>query len=398
MEHSYFIKRSLLILMIFMLSFATGCWNKKELNELGIVGAIAIDEEEDKVKLSYEIMEPKSINTKGTDQENVSYLQSEGASILDAIRNATLKFDKKLYWPHTNVLFFNEKAAYKGLAQYLDIVNRDHEFRRYINLTITKGSPAYEVMGINSGKEGIPSLFIEKLYENNIYNGKGVSVKIIDFLKAYYAEGIEPVVGVIEVVKRSDDKLKIDEKKNEKYIPSIEGAAVLRDDKLVGFLDGIETRAFNLITGKLKSGVIVSKSPDRKGINSVEIIKAQSKMNIEIKDEVYYGYVDIEISGVIGEETGEEDISNIRAISQIERNTSDIIKKEVEDCIKIVQGYKTDIFGFGQLIHRKYPENWSEIKNEWNEDFSNLEIEVTVKTNIEKSGVSNSQLEAKENK
>jgi spore germination protein KC len=166
----------------------------------------------------------------------------------------------------------------------------------------------------------------------------------------------------------------------------------------VGFLDGTQTRAFNFITSKIKSGVIVSTSPDKKGITSVEIMKARDKMDVQIKDGIYYGTAKIEISGMIAEETGEEDISNQILINQIEENTSLVVKQEIEDCIKKVQEYKTDIFGFGLLVHRKYPNDWKKIKTEWNEIFSNLEIKVTVKTDIEKAWVSNQQLQYKEKK
>ena len=73
---------------------------------------------------------------------------------------------------------------------------------------------------------------------------------------------------------------------------------------------------------------------------------------------------------MIGEETGEEDLSTLISINQIEENTSHIVKQQIEDCIKKVQEYNTDIFGFGVLVHRKYSKDWKEIKNQWNDIFS----------------------------
>ena len=59
----------------------TGCWNKKELNELGIVGAVGIDKNKDNINLTYEIITPKRIESKGNDIDVATYLQSEGTTI-----------------------------------------------------------------------------------------------------------------------------------------------------------------------------------------------------------------------------------------------------------------------------------------------------------------------------
>ena len=39
---------------------------------------------------------------------------------------------------------------------------------------------------------------------------------------------------------------------------------------------------------------------------------------------------------------------------------------------------KTDIFGFGEAIHRKYPKVWEKIKSDWNDKFLDLPVSITV--------------------
>ncbi len=41
--------------------------------------------------------------------------------------------------------------------------------------------------------------------------------------------------------------------------------------------------------------------------------------------------------------------------------------------------WAADIFGFGEAIHRKYPELWEKIKDDWNSEFVNLPVNITVK-------------------
>lgn len=46
---------------------------------------------------------------------------------------------------------------------------------------------------------------------------------------------------------------------------------------------------------------------------------------------------------------------------------------------KAQKDLETDIFGFGEVIHRKYPELWEKIKENWNNEFADLPVNITVK-------------------
>lgn len=385
---NYFNKKvRFFVLTLFIMLLSTGCWNRKELSELGIVGVAAIDvEEEARVKLTFEVIKPKRIESKGGDVEPATYFESEGQSLFEASRNATIKFKQRLYWPHANAYFFNEKAGKLGLIKYLDYLNRDHEARRYVHMAISKGVPACSLIGLKGSKEEVSSIYMEALFDNYIANGKGVSTKLIDFIKVYYAEGIEPVVGIVQKVKKTNTEFLASQNEDDEFMPSIEGAAVFREDELVGFLDGIQARAYNVVTNKIKSGIIVSASPDKVGINSVEIIKASSKMEVKKNEDKYKLLVKIEINGMVGEETGKGDMSSVESLKKIEQNTSDVLKGEIAETIKIAQKFNSDIFGFGQVIHRKYPKEWKKIKNRWNEIFTSQVVEVEVKTEVQRVG------------
>lgn len=378
------------------ISFLSGCWNRKELTELGIIGAAAIDVSGEDIIVTFEIIKPQQIESEGPQEEPAFFFQSQGKSMFDAARNATLIYDKKLYWSHVNIYYFSEKNASKGIAKYLEYFNRNHEHRRFVNMVIAKDSPASSFIDIGGPKEVLPSKFIEDLFENQKNNGKSVSIKVLEFIKTYYKEGKEPVLGIIQKVKKLPSKDQSDEIKREDLIPSVEGAAVFKKDKLVGYLDGFETRGYNFVVGNIKSGIITVDCPAGEGINSIEIIKASSDMDVNIKEDKYYCSVSIEVSAMLGEATGVCNIYDLQSIRNLAETTSIIIEKEILNSINKAQLYKSDIFGFGEVLHRKYPKHWKEIKNLWNETFSELDFDISVKTNIKRIGVFGEQLTAKE--
>jgi len=48
--------------------------------------------------------------------------------------------------------------------------------------------------------------------------------------------------------------------------------------------------------------------------------------------------------------------------------------------------YRTDVFGFGEKIHNKYPKYWKTVEGNWEEVFSKLPVQVTVQAHIKTSG------------
>lgn len=400
MKKSFIIKKIIISIFILSLMLNTGCWNKKELKELGVVGAVAIDAEGDRVKLTYEVIIPKKLESVGASEKTALFFDSEGDSVFDAIRNSTLKYNKKLYWPHTNIIYISEDCAKQGLQKYMDLFNRDHDLRKYVYLLIVKDMPASEIMN-NEWQEGvIPSLYIEQIGEDDISSGKTVSIETLDFLKSYYTQGIEPVIGAISIAPNPGNENEKDsedeEEKSDTKLPVLEGLYVFNDDKMVGYLDAMKTRAYNIITNKMKSGIIVSASPDNEGINSLEIKKSSCNMKVELEEGKFHGYISVKLRATLGEESGKIDITNPEIINKIEQLSSEELKLQIEDCIKQAQSYKSDIFGFGKTVHIKHYDEWEKVKDNWNETFATMDITVEVKTVIDKMGVSNQQLRLKE--
>ena len=393
--------------MVLSMMFNTGCWNRKELKQLGVVGSVAVDTDDDKVKLTYEVIMPKKLESAGTGDKSALFFDSEGDSIFDAIRNATLKFNKTLYWPHTNIIYFSEDCAEKGLIDYMELFNRDHDLRKYIHLLIVRNTPASEIIN-NEWQEGvIPSLYVANIMNNYSSSGKIESVQILNFLKTYYTEGIEPVIGAISIIDNADSDSgassnKGDENEEEESVcdklPLVEGMYAFRGDKMVGYLNGTQTRSYNIITNNIESGIIVTDSPDNNGITSMEIKESSCDLSVKWEGGELVGTVSVKIRGSIGEETGLDNTTSSETVKSIEKIYAEKIKFQLEDCLSRVQHFETDIFGFGRAFHIKNPEEWKTRKDYWNELFADMDIVVNVETNIDKVGVSNEQLGLEEDK
>lgn len=393
------IKKALVFILIISFNpVASGCWNRHELNTLGILGSVAVDMEEEKYKLTFEIIKPKPAVVKGVGgekEEPVRIIQTTGDSFFEALRNATLKFDRRIFMPHTKVYIFSEEVAKKGLIDFIDFLQRDHETRRSTYVVIAKDSSAAEILNTAGGIEDIPSNYIVRLIEGEKFNSKSLAVKFRELLKYYYDKGKQPTLGIIQIKKKPKES---SIKKGEtEYELSVEGSAVFLEEKLVGFLDGKETRGLNFVTNKMKGGVIVSPAPNGMGTNTIEILKADSKNDVKIEGEEPKIKVKISLTGMLGEESAKINIKEPGVIEKIEKANSQVIKNEIEDVIrKVQQEYETDIFGFGEVLHKKHPDQWKKIQDNWNEIFSHGEVKVEVETKITRIGLTNTPVNKKE--
>lgn len=387
------LKKSKFIILSFLVFInsltLTGCWNARELNTLGIVGLIGFDIEDNKIKISVETSNPAAPKH-GSDTNIIeaNYIQATGTSIFDTIRNITVKYDRKLFFPHIKFYIFSEEAARRGLIDYIDWYQRDHEPRLTPVILVAKGTTAEDVMGISNGLSSTPSDYLEKLISIKGANSKVEGVNVLQFLKAYYSKGITPITGII-----SKENIPFLEKNANNHSPNVlnaEGAAIFKKGALIGFLNGFETRGLNFVTNKVKSGIIALDDSEGSSFTSLEIIKSKSKNSVEIINNMVILNVSTNIIGMIGEETSNLDLKDGTTITNLEERLANVVKKEIEYSIKKVQNeYKCDVFGFGNLVHKKHPTQWKTMKNDWDNIFSKANIKINVKVSINRNGLVN---------
>lgn len=381
----------------------TGCYNARELDQLGISLIMGIDIEDGKILLTAEIVDPAyTTESSSTIQgSSVKYVQGSGNTVLEALRDITLKFDRRIYGAHNKVLIFGEEVAKLGLVSHIDELFRDKEQRESSYILIAKGAKAYEVMGITNGLETIPANYILDLIQNVKYNPKTVDVSIIDYLKHYYHEGHHPVAGVIEKIK----KMEIDElgesTGTKNYELTIIGSAIFKKDKLRGYLNGNDTKAVNFILGHIERSIITFPTPTNvfeegqseignQQLSSVVVIKSKVKNDVETEGDRLILKTKINLRTSLGEFSGKIDLTKEETLKKIEEACSKTAEINIKSAVEKVQKeYGVDIFGFGIEFHRKYPKQWEKIKDNWDEIFAEADFEIEVKTHIIRTGLIN---------
>ena len=166
--------------------------------------------------------------------------------------------------------------------------------------------------------------------------------------------------------------------------------------KLVGWLDQYQTRGYLFVTDKVKH-TTVSCSVNNSKI-SVEIIQSSGKKNVIFKNgEPAKLSIQMRLEGNISEYIGKETLNSPEDIRIIEKKISQEVKKEINMALtKAQKDYSSDIFGFGELVHKYYPQYWKKVMDKWNDIFSRLPVDVWVDIKIRQTGLIKSPMKKDE--
>jgi spore germination protein KC len=357
---------SAVILLLCLSCFLSGCWNRRELNTLGFMGMVGVDKSDKHWQSTIEVIKPQKGGGEQT-ATTVKYVQTTAETSFSSFRNATLKMDRRIFSTFARVWIFGENAA-ENIAIF-DHFFRDHEVRLATPLFIAQGASAAEVMGIAGGVQTQPSGYLEDLWKNQKFNGKSISITALDFIKAYLIKGKNPGG------------------QKQEYELTTEGAAVFVKSHLVGFLDGTETRGYNWVESKDVDWTIISSLPGAEDRLAIEIHKIHRNKEVELVDGKIKLKVNLMITGKVGEITGVADLANPATLALLEQASAESIKAEVKHTLtKLQREYRSDIFGFGQVMHRKYPREWKDMQDNWDEFFAAAETEVTVQVSLTQTG------------
>ncbi|MDR6552912.1 Ger(x)C family spore germination protein [Paenibacillus qinlingensis] len=389
-------KRVLALLFMGIVIVLTGCWNRNELTDLAFVVGMAIDNSDDQIEVSIQVVEPQQINAKGGSTRIPAIMyKSKADTLAEALRKMMTVCPRKPYVSHLRVLAIGESLARVGIADTLDYISRDHEFRNDFSIIIAKGGKGADVLSILTALEPIPSnSLFDTLRVSSREWAPTTTITLDELITDLVSQGKNPVLSGIErtgdlKVGRSLDNL-------ESTTPNgnvrLVGLAVFQKDKLVGWLDEADSKGYNYIEGNVKRTIGNVTCADG-GQISFEVLNTKSNMKGVIKN----GEPQIDIRLLVEQNVAEVkcqvDLMKLETIEGLQERSNKQLKELIQHTIHEVQAkYQSDIFGFGEVIHRNDPKGWQQIKDNWQELFTKLSVNVEVETKTRLTGTTSNSL------
>ena len=362
------------VICILLIMSLSGCWNRHELETLAIVMGVGVDKpkESGKVQITAQIVKPGEIKSSdgGGSAKAFWNIGNTGETVFNTVRDLTSKSSRKLFFPHNQVLIFGRSIAKEGIQEFIDFFMRDPETRGNVWVVVAQGT-AEEVLDVKSELEKVPANNIATLIKDNAAATSQTSaIRLRDFASRLMSKTTAPIAPFIEISEDGEEK-----------VAKISGTAVFKRDKLVGKMNKIEGRGLLWVLGEVKGGIIEVEGPDNNRV-SLEIIRARGKIVPEIEDDRIKMKVNIIEEGNIGEQSGPENLADLTKIAILEEKKAEVIQSEVMAAVKKAQELDADVFGFGDAVHQKYPEEWKDLESNWDEIFPDIEVEVNVEAKL----------------
>lgn len=367
-------KKIILLVLISLLIFPLeGCWNYRGLDDMTIVVGIAIDKDplNGNYLISYETIDQTSPSKeKGL---SAKIIEADGKTLFDAARNAKMRSNNKLYFGHLQIVIISQEIARsEGIGDMIDWFLRDGECRETICFAISQEKTAREIFSVEGESRTVVSTNLHKILDfDNKITSSTLHVKLYEIFSTLKAEGKSLVLPAIHNVKNDGEPT-----------AEVNGLAVFKDKKLVGYLTPDESKCYLFIENKIKGGVLtLTSAGDGRSNGTLEIYKSKTKRSFKYTAGRVKFLIQTDTTVYLNEFMGSIDALDERKITALEKSAQAELKYKILAMIQRVQtDYGSDIFGFGSMIYKKDNRLWKRLKDTWEEQFQSLEVEV--ETNI----------------
>lgn len=379
----------------------TGCFDYKELDDLSIVTAVAIDKVESGYEISYSIANAKKAQVSSKEGESqTTVFSGVGPTLSEAMREIDLKNPRSTYLGHVSVIVMSSDIAKEGVFKVVDLFMRDPESRKKFFFLITKDQKAKDVVKVLSPLEAFPSQNIVINLQNSSTN-QSISTNIgySQFVRSVLRPGINPVLPSIIISGDSEEGANMANLENSEPKTYIElsNLGIFKNDKLVGFAKREESRGINIINGNAKNVIVTTKCDGTNFANAnitnihvdrdYQLDKNQPSVNIKVSAE-----------GSLQEINCAYNLLQPKELNKLTKKFESSLQDMLQSAISIAQNeYKSDIFGFGLYFYRHHPNYFKNVQNLWDDDiFPYMKVNFDVSLKLETKGSLNDTVQKEE--
>ncbi len=397
------VRRKTFIAVVLCTFLLTGCWDRTELNDIAIELAWGIDQAQGhNIELSAQIIIPSKLSGGfqggGGGRGKSFFVKSAiGRDSLDAAQKMQAKLSRKLFRGHRRVIVIGEAMARAGLKDILDTYTRDPQVRWRTDLLVVKGMTGKDFLQISYPLENVAAIGALKEHEQMGVEGQ---VALLNFLMAATSDGRRPTLPAIAIsTDGQTQETANEESKNEENAGfQIIGTAVFdKNLKMVGYLNLPEKLIYHWIRGELNKQIITGHLAKESETFSLDLSKMSSKIKTKITGNKIRIHVILNGSGQIRENNTKLDLTQSKNLdimqNDLEKETNRFALKTIK---KVQSKFGTDIFGFGEAVHRQYPYRWQSLKKKWDKEFLQIDVTVTTNLTIERVGLTGPSVHLRE--
>lgn len=386
--------RVLKIIIILMLTLLlTGCWDRIEIDRRAFVSTIGmdigtdidkkeiLDSDEDIsaykdlkiVKMTYGFPDLRHMDTQKGIKESIS-LTVQGYSPMDAYNKAISKSSRSIHFGHSKLLILSDRIFnYPEVSkEIMDYIEREPNLNRSINVVVVKGDTEDYIKIKPMMEDGIDN-YITNLLGNSSINGTLSPITLTKFIDMTKSKAVS-MLPLFSLIGNDNIELK--------------GVAIIKDNGIKGYLDNYQSENVQILRSDIGSSTKVVTSGGHPVDYSIDNVDS----NLDIKyidNKIQLNYRVFAEGGLVGYYTDAKEIEN-KDIKDLEKQFNEQMEKELLQVAYMTKNeMNLDVLGIQDKIKKYHNGIWNDIKDNWEEEFHNAEINITVKNQIRTVGIVN---------
>ncbi|MGE5370835.1 MAG: Ger(x)C family spore germination protein [Solirubrobacterales bacterium] len=375
----------------------SGCWDKREINELGLVTSVGIDKaaKRNQYMVTVEIANPSVSNataeTSGSGQSgggSVWIASATGDSIFDATRNLVNISSRRIMWAHNSVIIIGAPLAREGIAPVVDYFTHQPELRLKAAVVVAKGDAKdYIPTKIGMDTPNGTSFILMQAYRS--LAAESANSHMLEVATSLASKHGNPLIAEIRLKNaiRQPNAGNSSGAKNPQTV-EMAGAAVFKKDRMIGWLTPTETRGSSWILNQTKNTVVTVTDPAHHYKNvSVETSDVKAMIKTTVKNGMPRISIRITGNGTIAEEDGKTSLG----INQMKKHVAVLVDRKIESEVRhtlsVVQNkYGVDVLGFAAIVHVQNDREWeSGLMDQWETIFPMIPVQVSADIHIKSS-------------
>ena len=376
------IRLNYIFIIIVGSTLLTGCWDSVEINRRHVVLEVAIDKNKEEgtdnpYEITYTIPNIAKLTGRNSIAEDIkTSVVTKSKTIGGSIDEVDHRTQNTVSFAHTKAIILGKEILEDRelLEGALDGLMRNMQVARGTMILVSEGN-AKDITQNSVGQNPMMGIYIMKYFNNP---ERSVSYAKQQSIGNIIKEIDNSNVTTIPVIKNKDDKV------------IIQGAAVVKDYKLVNWLSKEQVKGELMVAGKVREAPIIVSYRDHDLTYNID--NQSSKISfkpIDGSSDQVEAVIEVEVTGGIVEYSLFEGnvIFEENSMKEINELIQQEIKKEIMQTVDYAKGINVDFLNIGLQMYRNKPDIWESYKDNWEQEgFKNIPVRVKSEVIINNTG------------
>jgi spore germination protein KC len=304
----------------------------------------------------------------GTEGDTPQLLTGTGTTLSAALLELQTQSDHYVSYGHVEGYLIGEEAAKQGIADLVDLLERDTELRLSTDLYLVRGGTAGELMEQSSGGDSSISQRLEAMALD--------STLLLD-LEPYTLKDLlidlEEGAALVPAISMGEEEAQRD------------GYACFRGDALVGWLEEKEARGVCLLRGQVEGASISLTLPDGSEA-ALRLEQGDCQWQPEFQGDTLKKLTgNLTVTAAVAELRGGLDLSTSAGWEELETALAKQIWQEGSNILTKSQAWSADFLRLSQKVALAQSADHTRIEARWGDWFPELELELVVTCQVDRT-------------